>query len=312
MNPRVTALIDGLSVRSPLQTMFRRQARNKLAVLAYHSIDDPRRFAGHLDVLVQSACPVSFDDIVAAFDGAPLPDRAVLVTFDDADATIAEVAAPLLAERGIPALAFVVTSTLDSDRPLWPAEARDLLRAGGHTPQLAGLDPETAVRTLKRLPDEQRLANLEALRRTAGRVARPARNLRSVDLATLSAVNIEIGNHTMTHPCLNRCTTPQIQNEIAEADRALRIAGVQPRAFAYPNGDTDERVAAAVQANGYSAAFMFDHHMNSWPVRDRLEISRLRVNGRDSVDRFRAVLSGLHPAFLAIRPRALSSAGRSR
>jgi hypothetical protein len=45
----------------------------------------------------------------------------------------------------------------------------------------------------------------------------------------------------------------------------------------------------------YSAAFLFDHR-HARPGSHALRISRLRVNSTTSIDRFAAILSGLHPA----------------
>ena len=305
MKPVLESLVDRIVVRSPAQTLFGRRARSKLAVLAYHSVDDPERFAMQMEVVTRAAHPVSLDIVLDAQAGRrPLPDRAVLVTFDDADATVAAHASRILAERRIPAVAFVVASALDTDRPLWPAEARDLIRHGGVADDVAGLDADAAVRRMKRLPDDRRLAVLASLRASATAQATPAAQLSTHDLAGLQASGIEVGNHTMTHPCLDRCSDEIVAREIAVAHRTLTAAGVAPRAFAYPNGDTDARVMRIVAEHGYDAAFLFDHRLNEWPLQDRLSISRLRVNASDTIDRFRAVLSGLHPAFLALRTRS--------
>ena len=305
MKPVLESWVDRIAVRSPAQTLFGRRARSKLAALAYHSVDDPERFALQMDVIKRAAHPVSLDDVLDAQAGRrPVPNRAVLVTFDDADATVAIHARPILAERGIPAVAFIVASVLDTDRSLWPAEARDLIRHGGTADDVAGLDADAAVRRMKRLPDDRRLAALASLRASATAQPAPTAQLSTHDLAGLQTAGIEIGNHTMTHPCLDRCPDDVVDREVAAAHRTLKAAGVTPRAFAYPNGDTDARVMRIVAEHGYDAAFLFDHRLNDWPLRDRMSISRLRVNASDTIDRFRAVLSGLHPAFLALRLHA--------
>jgi peptidoglycan/xylan/chitin deacetylase (PgdA/CDA1 family) len=68
-------------------------------------------------------------------DGRPLPERAVLITFDDGYHDNLENAFPILAAHGYPAVVFVPIAYLDDSRPL-PHE-EPLLRAGIHNPTLA-------------------------------------------------------------------------------------------------------------------------------------------------------------------------------
>jgi len=97
-----------------------------LAILSYHKIGPPgpgawetwyyvprRTFEAQLDLLEEVGWQVL--DIGAALaaarDGsARLPERAALLTFDDGYRSVLEHAAPLLAERGYPAVAFVPTA----------------------------------------------------------------------------------------------------------------------------------------------------------------------------------------------------------
>ena len=58
--------IDRALRLSPLQSAFdRRSARNRLAVLAYHGIDDPDRFAAHLDYIEAHRRLIDLDELIA-------------------------------------------------------------------------------------------------------------------------------------------------------------------------------------------------------------------------------------------------------
>jgi peptidoglycan/xylan/chitin deacetylase (PgdA/CDA1 family) len=293
MNPTARATLDGLLVRSPAQWAFHRRARARLAVLAYHAVDDPTRFAGHLDVLVRDAHPVTLEQVVAAERGRrPLPDHAVLVTFDDGARSVYDTALPFLRERGVPAAAFVVTGMLDGDEPYWwtEVEAR------------AGTEGAALVRRLKEADDDERLRALAELRRVASRPAPRVPHLRRRELPELEAAGIAVGSHSHTHPCLPRCGDSKIRAEVADAHAVLTEAlGHEPLAFAYPNGDCDARARQAVDAHGYELAFLFDHRLASMPPPDRLRVSRLRVDSTTSIDRFRTILSGLHPTLHRLR-----------
>jgi peptidoglycan/xylan/chitin deacetylase (PgdA/CDA1 family) len=75
--------------------------------------------------------------------GAPLPERAVLITFDDGYRDTLRHAAPALARRGYPAVVFVPTAFLDGGEPL-PHErrlaARGLVNPTVDAGQLAELE----------------------------------------------------------------------------------------------------------------------------------------------------------------------------
>lgn len=117
--PTVRSTLDTLLVHSPVRPWFSWRARRRLTVLAYHAIADPVRFALHLDWLRKHTRVVGESDLIDALDGrAPLPPRAVLITCDDGDRSILEHALPALEERGLPAVAFVVSGVIDCWRPL--------------------------------------------------------------------------------------------------------------------------------------------------------------------------------------------------
>ena len=110
-------------------------------VLAFHAVSDlgddpvlaeygvpPQRFAAHLDALAGRGWRfVDLDTVLAALDGrARLPERALLITFDDCYVDLLDAGAPLLAERGVPAVAYAVAGLTGGsnewDRPLGARE----------------------------------------------------------------------------------------------------------------------------------------------------------------------------------------------
>lgn len=270
----------------------------RLTVLAYHGVDHPETFRRQLDYLVRRTRPVSLEQVSAAMaGGGELPPRAVLLTFDDGERSVLEVGLPLLRERGLPAVAFVVAGLLDSDEPFWWVEAEQLLARGGRAGGCHSLAPAALVRRLKAVGDGERLAVLAELRRTARSPAPPMPQLRRDELALLEAGGVAVENHTFSHPCLPRCDDGKATVEVHRAHRTLRdVLGREPRAFAYPNGDWDRRSEVALRDAGYALAFLFDHRINRPEPAHPLRLSRVRVNSGTGLDRFATIVSGLHPA----------------
>ncbi|MFJ3794039.1 polysaccharide deacetylase family protein [Kitasatospora sp. NPDC090091] len=296
--------VDALLRHSPAQPLFRLLATHRLAVLAYHGIEDPRTFALQMARLVRIARPVSPARVEqAVHDGRPLPDRSVLVTFDDGDRTVLTEALPVLTRLQIPAAAFVVTEHIDGDRPFWWSEAAFLAARGGTARSLAGCAPGAVVRRLKTLPDPDRRTALAELRESAGTRAPRQEQLTRDDLLTLHRSGVAIGNHTAGHPCLDRCEDDTVQDEITRSHDALTgwLGGEAPTAFAYPNGNFDGRADTLLRRLGYRVGFLFDHRHDRLLPRQPLRISRLRVNSTTSRDRFDTILSGLHPAVHRLR-----------
>ncbi|MBP0451621.1 polysaccharide deacetylase family protein [Kitasatospora sp. RG8] len=290
--------------RSPAQPLFRLAATRRLAVLAYHGIDDPRTFALQMDRLVRVARPVSLARVEQAVtSGRPLPHRSVLVTFDDGDRTVLTEGLPVLARLGIPAAAFVVTELIDGDRPFWGSEAAFLAAHGGTARALASTAPGEVVRRMKRLPDTDRRTALAELRESARAGAPRQEQLTRQDLLTLRRSGVAIGNHTAGHPCLDHCDDDTVQDEITRAHRDLTgwLEGEEPTAFAYPNGNVDHRADPVLRRLGYRTGFLFDHRHDRLMPRRPLRISRLRVNSTTGRDRFDTILSGLHPAVHRLR-----------
>jgi peptidoglycan/xylan/chitin deacetylase (PgdA/CDA1 family) len=143
--------------------------RSRLRILAYHAIADlhddpvlaeygvaPARFAAQLDGLAAHGWEfVDLDAVLAALSSeGPLPRRAALVTFDDAYTDLLDVAAPLLVERGIPAVVFAVAGHLgganDWDHHKGAASLK--LLGPGDLPRVAMSGIEVGAHTINHRP----------------------------------------------------------------------------------------------------------------------------------------------------------------
>jgi peptidoglycan/xylan/chitin deacetylase (PgdA/CDA1 family) len=144
------------------------------------------------------------------------PGRAVAVTFDDAFASVHDLALPILDRLGMTGTVFVPTDYPDSGRAMaW-----------------AGLDRWTGT------PHEHELGCMTW-----------------DQLRDLHQRGWEIASHTCSHPALTRLDDAALQDELTRSRDACSDQLDAPcAALAYPYGDQDERVARAAAAAGYTAA----------------------------------------------------------
>ncbi|MGQ0384063.1 MAG: polysaccharide deacetylase family protein [Gammaproteobacteria bacterium] len=259
-------------------------ARAALPVLMYHRVlagpdpmfpDEPdaARFAAQLDLLGDLFRIVDLADAVAALGRGTLPARSAAITFDDGYLNNADIAAPLLAARGMTATFFVATGFLDGDT-MWNDIVIESLRAAQSPLDLRALDlgllplPDWAARraavdrllgALKYLEPDERLARTRSIAALAGwkQALRPM--MRPGDLQRLAAQGMAIGAHSVTHPILARLPDAVARREITDGKATLEeILRVPVRSFAYPNGkpqrDYTRRHVELVREAGFESA----------------------------------------------------------
>ena len=114
---------------------LRHPTTSGLRVLLYHKVNDvqgnpgsvtPALFAEHMAMIAAEGYrPVSLGEVLEHLgDGAPLPPRATLITFDDGYLDNLVNAAPILAQHGFPAVLFMSVGRIGSDTPFPHDERR--------------------------------------------------------------------------------------------------------------------------------------------------------------------------------------------
>src|SRR5579872_3927901 len=74
------------------------------------------------------------------------------------------------------------------------------------------------------------------------------------DLLVIQAHGHEIGAHTRSHPHLPELTPSLLKDEITGSLHDLETAGIHPTTFAYPYGEYNDAVVAAVKSAGFTSA----------------------------------------------------------
>jgi peptidoglycan/xylan/chitin deacetylase (PgdA/CDA1 family) len=194
-----------------------------------------------------------------------------LLTFDDGWKDTYTRALPRLTEFRMPAVVFVTIRYVGGNNAPWVerlagrwrdperrAQVRTKIsRMVTTAAQEASL--EEAVEYLKHMAAAQRNQILaELLHEEEGGAAAEAvdQMLKWDQVVALSKEGIEIGAHTVTHPLLTFEDDEMIEGELRISRQILEAKlGKTVSAFAYPNGDWDERIRQLVIRTGYRCAF---------------------------------------------------------
>ena len=283
-----------------------------------------KEFEAALQYLTRHYTPVSLQAVLDDSDGEGLPDRAVLVTFDDAYASVAEVAAPLCQRYGVPAVFFVNAAFLDN-RCLAPDNlvcyvantyGMEMVTNAARCLQHKG------VREIRSLADvftkffpsltlNERDEFLAELRRLAGISEGPlaeksALYLSAEQLKSLARFDFEIGNHTYTHVHGRSLSPEEFSQEIDRNQAELeRLSGEKVEAFSQPYGsskDLTPALADHLKRSGHRAVFLSESTANP---RGRQHYRLDRVNAR--TDRDDALFMDLEvlPRLRVVRNRLL-------
>ena len=104
-----------------------------------------------------------------------------------------------------------------------------------------------------------------------------ADRLTVADVQALAAAGMEIGDHTVDHVDLTSLSGGRLNHEVVDARLAiLQTLGELPVSFAYPFGDVNGRVAAAVESAGFEIAVTNREGVGeTWT--NRFAVPRLRV-----------------------------------
>ena len=244
----------------------------------------PSKFEAALRFITAYYVPVNLQDVLTNCDGRGLPPRAMLITFDDAYASVAEWAAPLCRQFGVPAVFFVNAAFLDNQRL-----APDNLVC--YVANMLGMETiKTAVRAvpgreafqLQSLADvfgrffpvislKEREIFLDALRQLAGinehRIANEAcLYMTSKQLCDLVSFDFEIGNHTYTHTHFRSLSQQDFASEIDRNKAELEsLLGTKIRSFSQPYGsskDLTRELEKHLERSGHQAVFLSESVAN--------------------------------------------------
>ncbi len=308
--------------------------RDSLTVLCYHRVADPaatdfvgfkgtasaspESFARQMRTVATRYNPVSIDEVVGSLNGRPLPERAVLVTFDDGYRDNHDVALPVLSKHSIPAVVFLATDHIGTDEPFWWDRVAWMFETvGSGSADLPVLGPTSWtdphritvrwVDSAKRLAESEKTAAVielsEVLDTPNIGSTFSGMHLDWDMVRAMQARRVSIGAHTCSHPILSRLDPDDARREVmCSVDRVVQETGQVPKGFAYPNGEPEDypdEVVRAVGETGIALGFT----LSPGPARKReysgdpLRIPRVYVHHTDDLVLFGAKMAGI-PRFV--------------
>ena len=282
-----------------------------------------KNFEAALKFITKHYTPVSLQDVVADSDGRALPPRPVLVTFDDAYASVSEFAAPLCSKFGVPAVLFVTGVGLDNRQlaldnlvcyvanrfGLGTINAAAHVASGTKDIELRSL-AHVFAHFLPAISPSAREVFRGALIQLTGinereLAAEAGLYLTSQQLRDLSTFNFEIGNHTYTHANCRSLSAGDFAGEIDRNKAVLEaVSGRKVRSFSVPYGssvDLTTDLVVHLQRSGYEAVFLAEGRANPSPT-DRTRLNRVSVKAGNHaalfseievLPRLRAIRNGL-------------------
>jgi peptidoglycan/xylan/chitin deacetylase (PgdA/CDA1 family) len=125
-------------------------AHQRALILAYHRVSElrsdpqllnvsPKIFSEQMKCL-QDYTPISLDDLYLSLRKKDIPEKSIVVTFDDGYADNLWNAKPILEQHGVPATIFVTTGYVNKNKELWWDELERLLLIPQKLPDLITLD----------------------------------------------------------------------------------------------------------------------------------------------------------------------------
>jgi peptidoglycan/xylan/chitin deacetylase (PgdA/CDA1 family) len=301
-----------------------------LPILTYHRVDEPERSPELYPGLI-GATPAEFDDQMRVLSSvyrplsllellairraeAPLPPRAVMVTFDDGYRSVAEHAWPIMQRHGVPLTLFVPTAYPGDptrafwwDR-LWSALGTADVAVSTFLGDLPVRTPAERLSTyrrlrahLKSLPHERAMALVHGLCSGSSADAQVASVLGWDELRRLAGDGVAIGSHSRTHPLLDKVTRAEAGAEIRDSLGDLeREIGPSPRVFAYPGGGVNSGLATVLEEEGVELAFLASRGLNDLSRPDWLRLRRINVGRSSGLTGIRLQLQ-LFPQWARIR-----------
>jgi peptidoglycan/xylan/chitin deacetylase (PgdA/CDA1 family) len=255
--------------------------RNKVTLLLYHDIS--RETAEKtFPWLAKRYNIIGLNDFINACknrNGLALPKKALVITFDDGHAGNYKLL-PVVQHLNLPVTIFLCAGIINTKRHYW----------------FTYTHPDVSKSKLKRVSNQERLKILRSIGFSPDREFQTAQAMTKAQILEIRNA-FDLQAHTMSHPCLPRCTGEEAQEEIFTSKQILeKEYGLNINSIAYPNGDYSDRDIALAKEAGYQCGVTVDFGYNT-PDADLFRLKRLSVNDTANLDELAVKASGVWQFF---------------
>jgi peptidoglycan/xylan/chitin deacetylase (PgdA/CDA1 family) len=288
----VTLNVDKVtnSLVERLYSNKRRASRHfsrRFQILGYHKVSPeahpffepvpPQLFEQQMLCLKSCYRVMNLQELIARSVRGEVPERAVVITFDDGYRDNYDFAFPILKKYRFPATIFVATGAIGTGSLIWHDRVFDAFRFAtvsrarskdAAVPELILDSSEAKMRSLdstlaraKTLYGEQRrifIEDIECKLRPNLPADRHQQMLSWDHIREMHDAGIEFGSHTVSHTILSRLPKSEMIKEIRDSKEELSgRLGAPVSSFAYPNGkvgDYSEEVKTVLRESGFSCA----------------------------------------------------------
>jgi len=283
----------------------------QLLILACHHVDS--RIDRQIRTLGRWSRLVTVREGLECLRSGKGAARMTALTFDDGYDEVHRFALPALKRAGCPASVFIPSGVLESDAPFWWDRVNQLIDAARASSlewrdgvfdiatQQARRKTSDAIRSsLRRLPPAEIRAGIRELEKALGleELELPVtfKCLNREQLIEIAGMGIEVGSHTVTHPCLTALSGAEAKYELEVSRQHLeKVLGRPVPGLAYPFGGReyfDDSICELARQVGYEYAVTTLPGLN-WDAASPYKLRRYYLTMNDNPIVLFAMATGL-------------------
>lgn len=263
---------------SGLPILFRELVqKKKVTILMFHDINTKDAVPA-FSFIKKHYHIIGLQDYLEAVEtGKSLPNKAVIITFDDGHAGNYQLL-PILKQLQIPITIFLCSDIVGTHRHFWFKHCEEM-------------SPER--QNLKKLSNKQRL---EALKHYGFDQEQEYEDTQALTHKQIEEMSpwVDFQSHTCFHPCLPQCDDETAQMEIVQSKQHLeKEYAFNINSISYPNGDYSARDIRMAKEAGYKCGITVDYGFNDLHT-DLFKLKRISVNDGRTLDELIVKSSGCY------------------
>ena len=262
----------------------RKISKSQVIILVYHRIgpmtdkwsNSPLHqelFEEQMNYFSKNFEIISLNNLSEMIAKGTIPEKAVVITFDDGYKDNYEVAFPILKKYNAPATIFLATGPIEQKKLFWwdlvnyvlfhtDMKSIDINDMGSY--QLGSEEDKTKAglniqEKLKKMDNSKKEFIIDELINLTGVNIPEKLGKKYVlswnEIKRMNKSGIEFGSHTVTHPILTNVSLDEAKWEIVNSKNCIEEnLGTDVKSFAYPNGDFNDEISSLVESLGFSSS----------------------------------------------------------